>query len=168
MADDRVTLLHEWFEQVWNRGDETAIHRLMAPDCVTHGLRDADGTPVTGKAAFLPFFTMFRTAFPDMQIVIEDSVVEGDKIAVRCTVRGTLVDNPRLRCHAAAGGVHRHVHRPGAQRAARRRVEQLRLRHDAGATAAGVRLGTEEPFMVNPVLRSLRLRQDCSPCAPPP
>ena len=89
MADDRVTLLHEWFDQVWNRGDETAIHRLMAPDCVTHGLRDADGTEVTGKAAFLPFFHTFRTAFPDMRIVIEDSVVEGDKIAVRCTVRGT-------------------------------------------------------------------------------
>jgi len=89
MANDRVTLIHEWFEQVWNRGDAAAIDRLLAPDAVIHGLRDADGTDLTGKAHFLPFVQRYREAFPDMQIVVEDVVVEGDKIAGRCVVRGT-------------------------------------------------------------------------------
>jgi len=89
MAEQRMTLLHEWFEQVWNRGDENAIDRLMAPDAVVHGLRDPGGGDVQGEAAFLPFFQTFRAAFPDMQIVVEDAIVEGDKIACRCTVRGT-------------------------------------------------------------------------------
>jgi steroid delta-isomerase-like uncharacterized protein len=89
MADDRVTLVHEWFEQVWNRGDVAAIDRLLAPDSVVHGLKDADGNEVQGKQGFVPFFHRFRDAFPDMQIVVEDAIVEGDKIACRCTVRGT-------------------------------------------------------------------------------
>jgi len=89
MADDRVTLVHEWFEQVWNRGDVAAINRLMAPDAVIHGLREPDGTQPNGRDSFIPFFHKFRDAFPDLQIVIEDAIVEGDKIACRCTVRGT-------------------------------------------------------------------------------
>jgi len=89
MADDRVTLVHEWFEQVWNRGDVAAIDRLMADDVVIHGLQDADGRQLEGKQGFIPFFHRFREAFPDLQIVVEDTVVEGDTMACRCTVRGT-------------------------------------------------------------------------------
>ena len=89
MSDNRVTLIHQWFEQVWNQGDESAIDRLMADDAVSHGLIDAEGNPLQGKADFKPFFRRFRNAFPDMQIVVEDTIVEGDKIAARCTVRAT-------------------------------------------------------------------------------
>ena len=89
MADDRVTLVHEWFEQVWNRGDVAAINRLMAPDAVIHGLREPGGAHPNGRDSFIPFFHKFRDAFPDLQIVVEDAIVEGDKIACRCTVRGT-------------------------------------------------------------------------------
>ena len=37
---------------------------------------------------FKPFFQNFRAAFPDIQVVVEDTVSEGDKVAARCTVRG--------------------------------------------------------------------------------
>jgi len=89
MVNDRVTLMHEWFEQVWNQGDTGAIDRFMHPDAVIHGLRDVDGTELQKKVHFLPFFQRYRDAFPDLQIVVEDVVVEGDKIAGRCVVRGT-------------------------------------------------------------------------------
>jgi len=89
MADDRATLIHEWFEHVWNRGDLTAIDRLMSPDVVIHGLQDADGNPLQGKQGFIPFCNRFREAFPDLQVVVEDAIVEGDRIACRCTGRGT-------------------------------------------------------------------------------
>jgi predicted ester cyclase len=35
------------------------------------------------------FFGMFFAAFPDIQHTLEDEVVEGDKVAVRLTIRGT-------------------------------------------------------------------------------
>jgi steroid delta-isomerase-like uncharacterized protein len=89
MADHRTTLIHEWFEQVWNQGDAGAIDRLMADDAVIHGLRDARGNEVTGKEGFMPFFKRFRDAFPDLHVEVEDAIVEGEKIACRCVVRGT-------------------------------------------------------------------------------
>jgi steroid delta-isomerase-like uncharacterized protein len=89
MANDPKTLVHEWFEQVWNKGDEEAIDRLLADDAVVHGLTDAHGNLLQGKADFKPFFRRFRDAFPDIQVIVEDTVVEGDKVAARCTVRGT-------------------------------------------------------------------------------
>jgi len=89
MADHRVTLIDEWFEQVWNRGDVAAINRLLAPDVVIHGLQDAEGKELQGRDGFIPFFQRFREAFPDLQIMVEDTIVDGDKMACRCTVRGT-------------------------------------------------------------------------------
>jgi steroid delta-isomerase-like uncharacterized protein len=89
MADPRVTLIHEWFEQVWNQGDANAIDRLMADDAVIHGLRDASGNELQGKEGFRPFFQKFRAAFPDLHVEVEDAIVEGEKIACRCLVRGT-------------------------------------------------------------------------------
>jgi steroid delta-isomerase-like uncharacterized protein len=86
---DRRTLLHEWFEQVWNNGDAAAIERLMAPDAVSHGLRGADGNEVKGREGFIPFFHMFRAAFPDLHVEVEDAIAQGDMIVCRCVVRGT-------------------------------------------------------------------------------
>ena len=37
---------------------------------------------------FLPFHAQFRAAFPDIIVVVEDQIAEGDKVATRCTVRG--------------------------------------------------------------------------------
>jgi steroid delta-isomerase-like uncharacterized protein len=86
-ADD--TLVHRWFEQVWNQGQEDAIDELLAEDAIAHGLSDQPDSEIRGPAGFRPFFRKFHTAFPDMRINVEDVVVEGDKIAARCVVTAT-------------------------------------------------------------------------------
>jgi steroid delta-isomerase-like uncharacterized protein len=83
MAD---TVLHRWFEEVWNQGNEASIDELMADDAIVHGIVGPDGKEIQGAAAFKPFFHQFRTAFPDIRITIEDALVDGDKVAVRCVV----------------------------------------------------------------------------------
>jgi steroid delta-isomerase-like uncharacterized protein len=83
MAD---TVLHRWFEEVWNQGIEASIDELMADDAIVHGIVEPDGKEIQGAAAFKPFFHQFRTAFPDIRITIEDALVDGDKVAVRCVV----------------------------------------------------------------------------------
>lgn len=80
------TVLHRWFEEVWNQGRESAIDELAAEDAVTHGLKDASGKDVTGREGFKPFHRQFRAAFPDMHFAIEDSFTDGDKVFVRCRV----------------------------------------------------------------------------------
>jgi steroid delta-isomerase-like uncharacterized protein len=80
------TLMHQWFEEVWNRGDEGAIDRMFAADGVVHGLSGAEDLQ---PEAFKSLYRQLRGAFPDIRIEVEDTVREGDKLVARCTVRGT-------------------------------------------------------------------------------
>jgi steroid delta-isomerase-like uncharacterized protein len=89
MANERETIVHEWFERVWNQGQAEAIDELLAADARIHGLRGADGSDVGGPAEFRQMHTAFREAFPDMRIEVDECLVDGDRIAFRCRVRGT-------------------------------------------------------------------------------
>jgi steroid delta-isomerase-like uncharacterized protein len=80
------TLLHRWFEEVWNQGRDSSIDELMAEDAVYHGIVEPSTEEVHGPAGFRAFHQQFRTAFPDIHFTIEDALVDGDKIAVRCVV----------------------------------------------------------------------------------
>ena len=88
MSQDNKALIERWFEEVWNNGNEQAIGEMLADDAVVHGLIDGSGAPVTSPAAFRDFHRQFRGAFPDMTIIVEDTVSEGDKVAARCRVQG--------------------------------------------------------------------------------
>ncbi len=58
------------------------------PTASPHGLTGAGGAPLRGAANFKPFFHTFKQAFPDIEVVVEDTIAEGDKVVARCTVRG--------------------------------------------------------------------------------
>ena len=85
MSTENKSLVKRWFEEVWNKGSARAIDELLAPDVRLYGL----GEPMIGPAAFKPFHTAYRAAFPDIGICIEDVVAEGDMVAVRWSAAGT-------------------------------------------------------------------------------
>ncbi len=87
-ASDNVSVIRRWFEEVWNRGREEAIDELFDEEGLAHGLADEAGSPLRGPTGFKPFFRRFREAFPEVEVSVEDTVSEGDKVAARCTVRG--------------------------------------------------------------------------------
>ena len=89
MSDLENNLLYRWFEEVWNQGRLEVVDELAAPDMITHGIVDAAGNTVAGREAFKEFWRQFRTTFPDVQITVEDGLVDGDRVMVRCTVRAT-------------------------------------------------------------------------------
>lgn len=88
MSEENKALIRRWFEEVWNKGREEAINEMFAEDGIAHGLADESGEPLRGPNGFKPFFRNFRTAFPDIEVVVEDTITEGEKVAARCTVRG--------------------------------------------------------------------------------
>jgi steroid delta-isomerase-like uncharacterized protein len=88
MSQENKDLIQRWFEEVWNKGREEAIDEMFAEDGLAHGLADEGGEPLRGAIGFKPFFQKFRAAFPDIEVVVEDTISEGDKVAARCTVRG--------------------------------------------------------------------------------
>lgn len=88
MSDENVALIRRWFEEVWNKGREEAIDEMFAADGIAHGLNDEVGRIMRGPVDYKPFFRTFRSAFPEIEVVVEDTVAEGDKVAARCLVRG--------------------------------------------------------------------------------
>jgi steroid delta-isomerase-like uncharacterized protein len=79
-------VVRAWFDEVWCRGQEAAIDRLMAADAIAHGL---PGGEMRGPTGFRQVFNSFRGAFPDLHIAIEHTVTEGDTVAAHCRVTGT-------------------------------------------------------------------------------
>ena len=88
ILDENKALIRRWFEEVWNKGRADAIPEMFAADGVAHGLSDDAANPLRGPAGFLPFHAQFREAFPNIEVVVEDQIAEGDRVATRCSVRG--------------------------------------------------------------------------------
>ena len=88
MSDRNKALIRRWFEEVWNQGRGELIDELLTEDVVIHGLVDGAGNPVSGIEGFHEFHTQFRGAFPDINVVVEDTIAEGDLVVARCSVRG--------------------------------------------------------------------------------
>jgi predicted ester cyclase len=87
MSEENKALIRRWFEEVWNKGRADAIDEMLDENGIVHGLSDDPANPLKGPSDFRPFHTLFRDAFPNMMIVVEDTVAEGDKVAARCSVR---------------------------------------------------------------------------------
>jgi steroid delta-isomerase-like uncharacterized protein len=87
-AKANKALVRRWFEEVWNKGRAEAIDEMFAADGIAHGLSDDAENPLRGPADFKPFHETFRGAFPDIEVIVEDMIAEGDKVAARCSVRG--------------------------------------------------------------------------------
>src|SRR5882724_5051348 len=87
-AKANKALVRRWFEEVWNKGRAEAIDEMFAADGIAHGLSDDAENPLRGPADFKPFHETFRGAFPNIEVIVEDMIAEGDKVAARCSVRG--------------------------------------------------------------------------------
>jgi predicted ester cyclase len=61
------------------------VDEVMAPNYVYHN----PDMEVKGPEGFKQFITMFRNAFPDLHVAIDDMVAEGDKVAACFTITGT-------------------------------------------------------------------------------
>jgi steroid delta-isomerase-like uncharacterized protein len=88
MSEENKQILRRWFDELWNNGRAETIDELFDNDGIAHGLSEDPSEPIKGPGGFRPFYTAFREAFPNLVIVVEDMVAEGDKVAARCSVRG--------------------------------------------------------------------------------
>jgi steroid delta-isomerase-like uncharacterized protein len=83
MTQENSALIRRWFEEVWNKGRMEAIDEMASPDIVGHGQAQHD-TDI-GMAEFKPFVVALRNAFPDMKVVIDQTIEQGDKVVARWT-----------------------------------------------------------------------------------
>ncbi len=85
-AEESKTIVRR-FWGVWEEGNIDLVDELLAPDYINHTPATPDQP--TGPEGVKGVVTMFRSAMPDLRVVIEDMIAEGDKVAVRYTLEGT-------------------------------------------------------------------------------
>jgi steroid delta-isomerase-like uncharacterized protein len=83
---EHKALIHRAVD-AFNQGDLSAVDQLFTPDYVDHDPSRAGLPP--GPAGVKLAWQGFRAAFPDAQVTVDDSVAEGQTVAVRGTLRGT-------------------------------------------------------------------------------
>lgn len=83
------TFSHRWFDEVWNEGNTDTIDEMLHPEMVAHGLSDTRGQEIPGVDAFKVFHQNLRSAVPDLNVTVEQTVAEGEFMVARCRVRGT-------------------------------------------------------------------------------
>jgi steroid delta-isomerase-like uncharacterized protein len=86
MSADQYKALLRRFIDLWNTGQTDAADEFVSADLVDHTL--PPGLP-PGLAGFKLLVSAFRSAFPDLQITIDEVVAQGDRAAGRVTFRGT-------------------------------------------------------------------------------
>jgi steroid delta-isomerase-like uncharacterized protein len=72
---------------VFEQGNIDLLDELLAPDYVNHSPATPD-LP-TGPEGVKGVVTMFRSGMPDLRVIVDDMIAEGDKVATRYTLEGT-------------------------------------------------------------------------------
>ncbi len=90
MRNVQTTLLYKWFDEVWNKGDEHAIDRLMTSESPAKGIIGDDQPK--GADGFKIFFNDFRNQFRDIKVEVEDVISQDDIESARTTVSAIHVE----------------------------------------------------------------------------
>ncbi len=87
-AEENMALARRFMDEVWNKGNLDFIDEVTTPNHVSHD--PASPEDMGGGVEGLRWFAeMYRSAFPDIQMTVEDVIAEGDKVVTRWTVRAT-------------------------------------------------------------------------------
>jgi steroid delta-isomerase-like uncharacterized protein len=85
MADYKA-MAERWFSDVMSEGKVDVIDELCAQDLVDHDPFPGTSADIKGLKESVG---ILRAGFPDAKVSADDIIVEGDKLAVRSTLRGT-------------------------------------------------------------------------------
>ena len=88
MSEQNKALARRAIEEVWNQGKLTVIDELTASVATFHDPNVPDGK-FSGPEGEKQFVQIYRGAFPDVHITINDQIAEGDKVVTRWTATGT-------------------------------------------------------------------------------
>jgi steroid delta-isomerase-like uncharacterized protein len=86
-AEENKALARRWFEDLFNAGNLEVADEIIAPDHVNHDPTLPD-IP-TGPEGQKQVVNLYRSAFTNAHISVEDQLAEGDRVVTRWTGSGT-------------------------------------------------------------------------------
>ena len=84
-ASENAALARRWFEEVWNQKRDATVTELLADPCEGH----MEGGDVRGPRDFLAARAALLGALPDLRVVVDGTIAEGDEVAIRWSAKGT-------------------------------------------------------------------------------
>jgi predicted ester cyclase len=88
MSDANKQLVQRWFDEVWNQGNPASIDELFLPDGKAHGFPEPSAI-LTGPSEFKQAHALFKEAFSNINVELNDILSEADRAAVRWTATVT-------------------------------------------------------------------------------
>jgi steroid delta-isomerase-like uncharacterized protein len=85
-TEQNKAILRQVYEAAFHQRNLDALDEVIAPDSIDHNLPPEQPPGLEGAKQV---FSSFHTAFPDLQVNVEDMIAQGDKVVARLTVRGT-------------------------------------------------------------------------------
>ncbi len=87
MSEGNKNAVRRLFEEVWNKGNVQVTDELFTPNYTHH---DAS-TPDVGRGpeSEKKRVNLYRTAFPDLRLTVEDLIADGETVMARWSCRGT-------------------------------------------------------------------------------
>ncbi len=84
---ENANTVRKLIDEVWNRGQMALADMMYTPDYINH---DPASTITTrGPEAVKQNATMYRKAFPDLRLNVEETISDGDHVVARWTSTGT-------------------------------------------------------------------------------
>ena len=87
MSEENKEKARRLLEEAFNEGNFGVVDEIVSPEYVLHD--PALPEEIRGPEGVKGFVQMYRSAFPDTHITVEDQIAEGDDVVTRWTGRGT-------------------------------------------------------------------------------
>ena len=81
-SEQNKALVRRWIEEGFNKRDLKVVDESFAEDFVVNGLK-------IGRGGLRRSMSRHLTAFPDLHVVIDEIMAEGDKVGIWYRARGT-------------------------------------------------------------------------------
>lgn len=88
LLDTNKTVARRFFEEVFGQGKLDVLDVIVAKDHDNKGPATLPGLPA-GPEGAKQVVTMYRNAFPDFRVTVDEQIAEGDKVVTRWTAHGT-------------------------------------------------------------------------------
>ena len=87
-SETNKTIARRFFEEVFGQGKLNVLDEIVAKDHVNSGPSTRPELP-TGPEGAKQIVTMYRNAFPDFRVKVDEQIAEGDTVVTRWTAQGT-------------------------------------------------------------------------------